>query len=146
MRRLYKFLWLASAEQRLLIWAIVLVGAIRLGLGLLSFRTLHRLLARLPGGHPADKPHHLSVERIGWAVAVASQVVPGSRTCLIRALAAQTLLERAGFPARFHIGVAKGEGGQLEAHAWVESQDRIVIGGGGLSRYTPLVAFEGERS
>lgn len=146
MRRLHRFLGLASAERLLLMWAIVLLAAIRLWLGLLPWRTLHRLLVRLPGGPISGKPHNLSAERIAWAVSVASQVVPGSRTCLIQALAVQALLARAGYPARCHIGVAKGAEGRLEAHAWVESQGRIVIGGSGLAHYTPLVAFEGERA
>ena len=146
MRRLHKFLWLASAERLLLIWAIVFLWAIRLGLPLLPLRTMHRLLVRIPRGPTAGKSCSLSAERIVWAVTVASQVVPGSRTCLIRALAVQALLARTGYPGCCHIGVAKGAGGQLEAHAWVESQGRIVIGGGGLAHYTPLVAFEGKRS
>lgn len=146
MRRLNRFVWLPAAERLLLMWAIVLLGSIRLGMRLLPWRTLHRLLVRIPRGGTAGTSCNLSAERIAWAVTVASQVVPGARTCLIRALAVQTLLARAGLPARCHIGVAKGEGGRLEAHAWVASQDRIVIGGGGLARYTPLVAFEGERS
>ena len=146
MTRLRKFLRLASRERRLLIRAALLLGTIGLGVRLLPFATIQRLLARLMKG-PArgHQGRQSSPERIAWAVVVASQVVPGSRTCLIRALAVQTLLARAGLPARCHIGVAKGEGGRLEAHAWVENQDRIVIGGGGLSRYTRLVTFEGER-
>ena len=146
MRRLNRFLWLTAAERLLLMWAIVLLGSIGLGLWLLPWHTLHRLLMRIPRGRTAGKSCNLSAERIAWAVAVASQVVPGSRTCLIQALAVQTLLAWAGCPARCHIGVAKGAGERLEAHAWVESQGKIVIGGGGLAHYTPLVAFEGERS
>lgn len=146
MRRLRRFVWLASAERLLLLWAIVLLGAIWLGLRWLPWRTLHRLLARISRGPTAGTSPNVSPERIAWAVTVASQVVPGSRTCLIRALAVQTLLARAGCPARCHIGVAKDEAGRLEAHAWVESQGSIVIGGGEVSHYTPLVAFEGDRS
>ena len=146
MRCLNRFLWLTAAEQLLLMWAIVLLGSIRLGLRLLPLRTLHRLLVRIPRGPTAGKSCNLSAERLAWAVTVASQIVPGSRTCLIQALAVQALLAWAGCPARCHIGVAKGAGGRLEAHAWVGSRGKIVIGGGGLAHYTPLVAFEGERS
>jgi hypothetical protein len=42
-------------------------------------------------------------------------------------------------PRSLRIGVAKGEAGKLEAHAWVESQGRIVIGGlRDLPYFTPL--------
>jgi hypothetical protein len=72
--------------------------------------------------------------------------VPGA-TCLSQALAAQTLFLRQGYPAELHIGVAKNETGQLEAHAWVESEGQVVIGDlQNLSRYTPLPSLEAERA
>jgi hypothetical protein len=40
----------------------------------------------------------------------------------------QILLQQQGYPASLQIGVAKGRDGQLEAHAWVESQGQVVIG------------------
>jgi hypothetical protein len=40
------------------------------------------------------------------------------------------------------IGVAKGEGGKLEAHAWVECEGNVIIGGYELERYTSLVALD----
>jgi hypothetical protein len=43
------------------------------------------------------------------------------------------------------IGVAKGKGGKLEAHAWVECGGEVIIGGHELERYTSLVTLEGRR-
>lgn len=147
MTRLRKFLGLTSDERRLLVSAALLLGAIRLGLGLFSFQTFRRLLARLTrasaGLRHADSP---SPDRIAWAVTVASRYTPGARTCFVKALAAQVLLTRRGYPTHLRIGVIRGEEGQLQAHAWVESQGRIVIGGTeSPSRYTPLPHLEGER-
>jgi hypothetical protein len=85
------------------------------------------------------------VELLIWAVTAASRYVPGA-TCLAQALAAQVLLGRTGYPARLRIGVAKGEERKFEAHAWVESQGRVVIGGPGLGRFTPLTTLAGDRS
>ena len=83
-------------------------------------------------------------DRVVWAVVVASRYVPMS-TCLTQALAAQVLLARRGFPAHLHIGVAKkGAEARFEAHAWVESQGKVVIGGSEPGRYTQLLALEGE--
>ena len=87
MRRLHRFLSLTSAERLLLMWAIILLGVIWPGLRWLPWHILHRLLARLPVGPTSGKPYNRSAERIAWAVTVASQVVPGARTCLIQALA-----------------------------------------------------------
>jgi hypothetical protein len=55
-------------------------------------------------------------------------------------------MTRHGFSPQLRIGVAKGETGKLEAHAWIESQGKIVIGYlKDLSRFTPLPSLEGER-
>ncbi|MGH9544213.1 MAG: lasso peptide biosynthesis B2 protein [Terriglobales bacterium] len=43
--------------------------------------------------------------------------------------------------SRIRIGVSK-DAGQFEAHAWVESQDRVVIGDSGLQRYTPMMVWD----
>ncbi len=144
MRPLRKFLRLPSADRRLLVKAVLLVAAVRLGLWLAPLRTLRRLLARVaaapagPGGR--RRP---SAERLVWAVAAAGRRVPKA-TCLTQALAAQTLLARQGYPCRLHIGVARDGGGRFEAHAWVESKGAVVIGGAETGRYTSLFAFEAE--
>ena len=76
---------------------------------------------------------------------VAGRHLPGAGTCLTQALAAEVLLRRQGYPSLLHIGVLRGEEGQLEAHAWLKSGDKVVIGGGELERYTPLALLEGEK-
>jgi len=92
---------------------------------------------------PAEKT---SVDKVIWAVSVASHYMPGGVKCLARALATQILLHWHGYPADLQIGVAKGEAGQLEAHAWVESQGQIVMGYlSNLSRFTPLPALGGSK-
>ena len=85
-----------------------------------------------------------NIEKIVWAVTVASRYVPAA-TCLTQALAGQILLAQHGEPALLQIGVAKNEAGNLEAHAWVESRGRIVIGDSReLFRYTRLPSVEGK--
>ena len=144
MRSLHKFARLPAADRRLLVEAALLLGALRVGLWLLPFRLVRRMADRVSAGVAGDIGQ-LSVERIAWAVTAASRYLPGA-TCLPQALAAQALLGRHGYPAVLRIGVARGAAGRLEAHAWIESRGRIVIGGeADLARYTPLVALEGQR-
>jgi hypothetical protein len=145
MKRLRKFIRLQPTDRRLLIKAALLLGAIRLGLWLLPFQTLRSLLARA-AREPTGLPHAVqpSSDQIAWAVRVGSHYVPGAKTCLPQALVAQVLLERCGYPARLRVGVVKGGEGQLEAHAWVESQGRIVVGGSGVERYIPLSGLDGD--
>lgn len=143
MKRLRKFHHLPSTDQRLLIEAALLLGAIRLGLWLLPFQVLRRILTRATRATTELQADQAFIGRVAWAVALASRYVPAASLCLTRALAAHALLARRGCLACLRIGVVRGEEGELQAHAWVESQGRIVIGGlKDLSRYTPLRAIE----
>jgi len=88
----------------------------------------------------AGENEKFSIERLAWAIGVTSRFVPKA-TCLAQALAVHVLLQQAGYQAFLHIGVNGKEGG-LEAHAWVQSQGRILIGGFDIDRYTHLLALE----
>ena len=82
----------------------------------------------------------MPVQRIAWAVRAASKGVPHA-TCLTQALAAQVLFARHAHAVDLRIGVAKGEAGGLEAHAWLEHGGRVVVGNvRDLGRYVPLSA------
>ena len=68
--------------------------------------------------------------------------MPGGALCLARALTAQVLLEQQGCWPVLHIGVAKSEKGELQAHAWLEIDGQVVIGGlSDLARYQPLTTL-----
>ncbi|HEY9875191.1 MAG TPA: lasso peptide biosynthesis B2 protein [Candidatus Obscuribacterales bacterium] len=148
MRRLRKFLSLTASDRQLVVSAALLLAGIRLGLWLLPFKTLRHLLTLIAQAPLELQPtNQVSVDKVVWAVAVVSRYMPGEVKCLARALATEVLLGRSGHQAELRIGVAKGEQGQLEAHAWVESQGRIVIGAlKDLARYTPLPTLEVKRS
>ncbi len=145
MRPLRKFVSLSPAERRLLVTVVLLLTLIRLGLKLLPFRTLWRLLSK---GGPifigCFEGYDAGPDRIAWAVTVAGRYVLGVRPCLAQALTAQLLLRWQGCPARLHFGVARDDRGQVQAHAWVEANGRVVIGGSAseLERYIPLLAVD----
>jgi hypothetical protein len=115
-------------------------------LWLLPFWTLRRLLAHMMPAHAAThEGNQASIRHIVWAVTVASRYVPAA-TCLTQALATQVLLRRCGYSANLRIGVARSEAGEFQAHAWVEYQGEVVIGGvQAPSRFTPLASLDGER-
>ncbi|PYM62155.1 MAG: lasso peptide biosynthesis B2 protein [Candidatus Rokuibacteriota bacterium] len=145
MTRLRRLARLPAADRRLLLRAAVLLWGTRVGLWVVSMRTVHRVLGRLMpvrAGWRRSVP--FSPERIAWAARVGSRYVPRA-TCLVQALAVQRLLEREGHPACLRIGVAKSGRARLLAHAWVESAGRVVVGGGALEGYAPLLAWERER-
>jgi hypothetical protein len=127
---------LSPGDWLLLLRAFPLTVGIRLAVRLVPFRLLRRYVH---SHRRAPRPGAPSVDRIAWAVLASARRVPDA-SCLTQALVAETLLHRAGHEAVFHLGVARPTDGAegLEAHAWVESGGRVVVGGGELDRFTRL--------
>jgi Transglutaminase-like superfamily len=144
MQQLHKVLNLSVPERQLLIHTFVLLGTIRLGLWLLSFQTLQNLLERA-----SQKPRKLALSeplpigKITEAVHRSCRYMPGQVKCLAQALTTQVLMKQHGYPSELRIGVTKGESGKLEAHAWIESQGKVVIGHlRDLPRYIPMSSLD----
>ncbi|MDZ7267800.1 MAG: lasso peptide biosynthesis B2 protein [candidate division KSB1 bacterium] len=140
---MHKFLRLPAAKRKVWLQAFALLCAVRLGLWLLPFATVQRLLRQLRRRRQDTVLH---IATLIHALTVLSRYVPHA-TCLVQALTAHTLLKRHGYPAKLHLGVAKTGAAGLQAHAWVEQHGRVVIGAvEDLARYTPLPLVEGLRS
>jgi hypothetical protein len=58
--------------------------------------------------------------------------VPWPATCLVKVLAANKMLLKRGIPHTIHFGVKKSAAGEMEAHAWLSVNNRVVIGGENL--------------
>ncbi|MEW6754372.1 MAG: lasso peptide biosynthesis B2 protein [Candidatus Latescibacterota bacterium] len=130
----------------MLLWrAAALHLCVRAGLGVLPFPVLRRLLDRVRRPSQAaltgPRPRPL---RIALAVEAASAPLSWS-TCLSRALTAQALLGRYGYAADLRIGVRRGPGGELQAHAWLVDETGLVLIGdtGDLGGYAQLPPLEG---
>lgn len=144
MKYLRKFIELPWSDRYLLIKVALLLGIIRIALLLLRFSIVRRLLTRL-----SRQFHTVSVDKVSyqkriiWAVKVAGRRLLGDKPCLPQALTVQYLLDRMGKSTVLRIGVAKDMEDQLIAHAWVECDGEIIIGGR-FSRfvYTPLQPVE----
>ncbi len=119
-----------------------LLGAIRLGLWLLEFRILLKIVNKL-SKTKLPLPY-ISLGKIIWAVNVATRYMPGGAKCLARALTTQILMSHSGFPPELCIGVAKSESGEFQAHAWIKYQGYVLIGHlPDLPRYIQLPSLEG---
>ena len=110
-------------------------------LRLVSFRRVRRLLSGAASRW--EGPVRLSEDdeqRLLWAVAAVSRRLFPARPCLTQALAAQVLLRwKKGRPAQLRIGVARADGNQIQAHAWLERDGNVLIGGTASPRvYSPL--------
>lgn len=120
---------------------------IRLGLRLLPFQVVRSLLAR----SGADARYPVSAAsaggravtgRVVWAINSVSRLL--GTTCLPRALATHTLLARRGLSSELRIGVTRSPGSLLEAHAWVEDENTVLIGNlPNLAHYRPFAHLNG---
>ena len=117
--------WVVLARALLWLWVV------RLGLWLLPYSQLRRLLQ----GDARYAPE--SLDTLLWAFKRASTFVPKA-TCLTQALAAHHLLTRYAHRTDLNIGVAK-DGDNLAAHAWLSQGQHVIIGEiDNLSRYHVL--------
>lgn len=121
------------AAVRVALWILPSALVLR-GAGRITERRLARAAKRAPARHEAV--------RTAAAVRRTARAVPAA-TCLTQALAGQILLATAGCRSHLRLGVAQGAQGQFQAHAWLETEWGVVLGGGQLSRYTRLPDLRG---
>jgi hypothetical protein len=134
---LRKFFSLPAKERYILVKAFFLLIIIRLGLWFLPFRTLQKTIERLFHSPTTSHEPSLPPEKFSWAVVAVSPYVP-SATCLAQALTLQSLLSREGIHSDLEIGVARDDVAGIAAHAWLEVEGQVVIGGEGMERYTRM--------
>jgi hypothetical protein len=145
MRRIYRFQALPPSDRWLLLRSALSLAAVRVELWVLPFRVVRGLCDRpIRHARPRRKAGLPSADRIAWAVEAASRYVPGAKVCLVKALAALTLLRRAGDPCRLCIGVTRKGEDRLGAHAWVECEGKVLVGGREAPHYVPLSGLEGK--
>ncbi len=126
------FRTLVRNDRALVLEGALLLSFVWIGLRLLSFVQLRSLLdcyaVRFRTASVAARP---VLDRTTWAVSAVADRSPVSMTCLVRALAADAILRRLGFASQVRIGVKRRDAAwsrPLDSHAWVECDDRIVIG------------------
>lgn len=127
MGRLRSFLKRPCRDKLLLGEAFLAVVSMRLGLWVLRYRRVRRLVEARKLG----PPRHLSraLMRVCWAIDHAASVVPGA-SCLPRALAGMMMMRRRGIEGVLRFGVRQKPGAKrIDAHAWVEIEGVVVIGG-----------------
>lgn len=130
---------LSAPNIILLTECLAFVLIIRVGLTLSSYNALRKLLLR---GDPTQEASAADARRIAWAVRNTARLVPKA-TCLTQALAGQVVLSRRGQASRIKIGVIRSPEGALKAHAWLLSNDQIILGGNdrSVADFTPLAEF-----
>ena len=137
---------LTNRELLFLLKTFLLLGFVRLGLWLLPYQKLLHLLNQISDRNSGAQEIELNdnhLNQIVRAVNISTRYMPGGAKCLARALTTQVIMKRQGYSPQLRLGVAQGEEGKIEAHAWIEYQGLIVIGDlQNLSRFIPLSPFE----
>jgi len=133
------------SSRFLLLEAAFWLALARLTLLLVPFRLVAPLLGRRMAESPEEDPSDLDVlERIAWAVRVASRYAPWKTKCLAQAMAGKAMLRRRGLPSTLYLGLAKGSEAGLEAHAWLRCGSQILTGNELLEQYTVVAQFAEE--
>lgn len=144
MKRLRKLLSLPISDQALLVNAVLLTGIMRAALKVLPFRQVMQYVRQaaqqLKSRTRADASYR---RRVTWAVSAVGHRLMPDRPCLTQALVAQFLLLRRQCPTHLRIGVAKDEDGTLTAHAWLEYEGQVIVGGSdAVQTYVPFKNVE----
>ena len=142
------FFRLPFYKRRLIIEAAVMISFTNFGLHLTSFQKLQSFFQQLFRLNKVRyQKTHPNKSDIAWAIETTGQKLFKDDTCLVIALAGQSLLKLYGIPAKLQLGCLKGDKKTIFAHAWVESDGEVIIGGTerDISKYTPLTDLKGVR-
>ena len=125
-----------TRQRAMLLKALALLWLARIALSSVPFRLLRRTLDGRHAASPRRRPPE-TPERLAWAIHAMTRFVPRP-TCLVQAVAGGWLMRAEGYHTAVRVGVRKGEGGGLSAHAWLEHDGAIVIGAAERARFTAL--------
>ena len=143
MENIAKFLKKPAFEQVLCMEATFWLGLSRLAILVLPFRWI----APVMGTHMAESDentvptNHQEVRSVSSAVRTMSRHLPWECKCLAQAISGKMMLRTRRIPSTLYLGVAKAEKGELSAHAWLRTGNRIILGGGGLERFAVVSTF-----
>jgi len=124
---LRKFRQLRPEARIALVEAMLLLISIRILLAAFGLKNVRSTLK--PAGRALHTKSRLQGEEILRLVQAAARRCPVGSTCLTRALAGQLLLRKAGIESRLCIGVMRDQLRAFQAHAWLERDGKVILGG-----------------
>ncbi|WP_379923376.1 lasso peptide biosynthesis B2 protein [Erythrobacter sp. R86502] len=78
------------------------------------------------------------IAKVAFIIPQMAQRLPWRSDCLVQALAAQAMLQRRQIASQIIVGTTKHPDGRFEAHAWLRSGSKTIIGGD-VARFEPLL-------
>jgi hypothetical protein len=118
--------------------ACVFLTGVRILLPVVGLKNTRRLLGS--GNRLRRKTLNLDTKDIVRLLETAARWCPVGSTCLARALTGQFLLRRAGIGSRLCIGVMRDHQSRFQAHAWLEKDMGVILGGSDeeIGHWSPL--------
>jgi len=135
----------STREWVLFIHALYGAVVTRAALRLLPLPRVLRLVRRcFRAEFPLPPARQASAGQAVWAALAAGRCSPLGTTCLTTALVAQALLQRHGYQAKLRIGVRRDLNGAFTAHAWLEREGEVIVGGPAemVAGFAPLPEME----
>jgi hypothetical protein len=122
--------------------AFVLLGCTQIMLRVCHFQWLRRVLGKVMKVKLWLTPHSVPVDTLAWALCAARRRLPFAATCFGEAVAAEALFRKHGYAPVMRVGAVRREG-VFQAHAWLELNDVVVVGGpeSAVKDYKPLSNF-----
>jgi Transglutaminase-like superfamily len=135
----------SAGEWVVFIQALCGVVLTRAALRVLPLPHVRRLVRRcFRAASPLPPARRASAGQAVWAALSAGRHSPLGTTCLTTALVAQALLQRHGYEAKLRIGVRRDPNGAFTAHAWLERDGIVIVGGPAemVAAYAPMPEME----
>lgn len=128
MKKLYNFFYFPLWKKKLIAQSLFWVILYRLCLWCMPYKMLKKII-------PFENLRQKKDAKLDWnevknvvdAIRLCSYYVPYA-TCLTQALATRTILRSRGQSSQLRIGVGRDENNEFIAHAWIESDGKIIIG------------------
>jgi len=102
------------------------VFVIRVMIWLFPFNYVQKKVQNIVSGTQPGENHPISISGLRAMILVSARYIPRA-TCLVQALAGFILFSKYGYDTSIKIGVLT-ENGEFEAHAWLEHDDKVVLG------------------
>lgn len=102
----------------------------RIGLRIFPLQKVRGSVRRyLRATSPLPLEKRATANQVVWAAVSAGRHCPIGTTCLATALVAQAMMQHHGYEAKLRIGVRRDGKGAFAAHAWLEREGKVIVGG-----------------
>jgi hypothetical protein len=132
---------LSPAERRVLLRSLAALAWVRWTMATRGLAPVEERVERVivaTRGHAAARAVGCGEAEVTRLLLVARRALPGRTTCLHLAAALRLLLAERGIASDLRFGV-RNERGTFTAHAWLEREGRVLIGGTDVyEQYAPF--------